>query len=54
MAGFLLLANGGKPLESRDREVEGAQLLPKVLDKSLGFLWNHFVDITESDAEWNR
>jgi hypothetical protein len=29
-------------------------LLPKVLDKSLGFLWNHFVDIAETDAEWNR
>lgn len=54
MAGFLLLADGSKPLEGRDREVQGAQLLPKVLDKGLGFLWNHFVDITEIDAEWNR
>ena len=54
MADFLLLADGGKALESRDREVQGAQLLPKVLDKGLGFLWNHFVDITEIDAEWTR
>ena len=53
-AAFLLLADGCEPLESGDREVEGAQLLTEVLDKGLGFLWNHSVDITEIDAEWNR
>jgi len=48
-----LFALGGQPLESRDREVERAQLIPEVFNKILSFWWNHFVDIPETELEWN-